>query len=49
VLELLHNEGASPQLLPFAAIGIPVAAIIAFISYRLIEEPFLRLRGRWAS
>ncbi len=49
VLELLTNEGASPDLVPLAALGIPVAIAVAAVSYRLIEEPFLRLRGRWAN
>jgi peptidoglycan/LPS O-acetylase OafA/YrhL len=49
LLELLTNEGASPELIPLAAIAIPTAILVAMISYRLIEEPFLRLRGRWAS
>jgi peptidoglycan/LPS O-acetylase OafA/YrhL len=49
VLELLTNQGASPELLPLAALTLPVTIAVAAISYRLIEEPFLRLRGRWAS
>jgi peptidoglycan/LPS O-acetylase OafA/YrhL len=49
VLELLTNEGASPELVPLAVLGIPAAIAVAAVSYRLIEEPFLRLRGRWAS
>jgi peptidoglycan/LPS O-acetylase OafA/YrhL len=49
VLELLTNEGASPQLAPLAALAIPTAILVAAASYKLIEEPFLRLRGRWAS
>jgi peptidoglycan/LPS O-acetylase OafA/YrhL len=49
VLELLTNQGASPELLPLAALALPTTIAVAAISYRLIEEPFLRLRGRWAS
>lgn len=49
VLELLTNEGASPELAPLAALAIPIVIAVAAVSYRLIEEPFLRLRGRWAS
>jgi peptidoglycan/LPS O-acetylase OafA/YrhL len=49
VLELLTNEGASPELVPLAALAIPIVIAIAAVSYRLIEEPFLRLRGRWAN
>jgi peptidoglycan/LPS O-acetylase OafA/YrhL len=48
LLELLTNQGASPELLPLAALAIPTAILVAWISYRVIEEPFLRLRGRWA-
>jgi peptidoglycan/LPS O-acetylase OafA/YrhL len=49
LLELLTNEGASPELVPLAAVAMPLAILVAMVSYRLIEEPFLRLRGRWAS
>ncbi len=49
LLELLTDAGASPQLGALAALAIPIAIAIAFLSYRVIEEPFLRLRGRWAS
>jgi peptidoglycan/LPS O-acetylase OafA/YrhL len=35
--------------LPLAALAIPIAILVAWISYRVIEEPFLRLRGRWAN
>jgi peptidoglycan/LPS O-acetylase OafA/YrhL len=49
LLELLTNEGASPELVPLATLAIPVAIGVAFLSYKLIEEPFLKLRGRWAS
>jgi peptidoglycan/LPS O-acetylase OafA/YrhL len=49
VLELLTNEGASPELLPLAALAVPIVIAVAAASYKLIEEPFLRLRGRWAS
>jgi peptidoglycan/LPS O-acetylase OafA/YrhL len=49
VLELLTDQGASPELIPLAALAVPVTIAVAAVSYRLIEEPFLRLRGRWAS
>ena len=28
-------------------VGTPVCLAVAFVSYRLVEAPFLRLRGRW--
>jgi peptidoglycan/LPS O-acetylase OafA/YrhL len=31
------------------AITIPLAILVAFVSYRVIEEPFLRLRRRWST
>jgi peptidoglycan/LPS O-acetylase OafA/YrhL len=49
LLEFVTSAGASPELGPLAALAIPLALLVAFISYRLIEEPFLRLRRRWAS
>ena len=49
LLELITDAGASPQLGALATLAIPLAIIVALASYRLIEEPFLRLRGRWAS
>ena len=49
VLELLTNQGVSPELVPLALVAIPTVIAVAAISYKLIEEPFLRLRGRWAN
>jgi peptidoglycan/LPS O-acetylase OafA/YrhL len=30
------------------AITIPASILAAFVSYKLVEEPFLRLRRRWS-
>ena len=30
------------------AIGLPASIAAAFISYKLVEEPWLRLRRRWS-
>ena len=29
--------------------AVPVSLLVAFVSYRMVEEPFLRLRRRWSS
>lgn len=34
---------------PFMVLLIPVCLAAAFVSYRLVEAPFLRLRRRWSS
>jgi peptidoglycan/LPS O-acetylase OafA/YrhL len=31
------------------ALAIPAAIVVAFVSYRLVELPFLRLRRRWST
>ncbi len=28
-------------------VAVPLSVAVAFLSYRAIEEPFLRLRRRW--
>jgi peptidoglycan/LPS O-acetylase OafA/YrhL len=48
LLEVLVDAGAPTGLLALALIAIPLSIAVALISYRLIEEPFLRLRGQWA-
>jgi peptidoglycan/LPS O-acetylase OafA/YrhL len=35
--------GFGPQL----ALALPLALLVAFVSYRLVEAPFLRLRRQW--
>ena len=34
---------------PLAAIGVVVCCVIALVSYRVVEAPFLRLRRTWSS
>jgi peptidoglycan/LPS O-acetylase OafA/YrhL len=34
---------------PFMAITLALAILVAFVSYRVVEAPFLRLRRRWSS
>ncbi|MEX2253451.1 MAG: hypothetical protein WD649_04810, partial [Thermoleophilaceae bacterium] len=49
-LRLLTDNGAGVLADHFTwlvAIGIPLCCLVAVVSYRLIEEPALRLRKRW--
>jgi peptidoglycan/LPS O-acetylase OafA/YrhL len=39
--------GGLAAVLKYAAYGVPVCLAVAFVSYRLIEAPPLRLRRRW--
>src|SRR4051794_34314556 len=34
---------------PLAAVGVIVCCVIALVSYRVVEAPFLRLRRAWSS
>ena len=49
-LRVLTDEGTNAladHFLVLLAVGIPVCCLVALLSYRVIEEPALRLRKRW--
>ena len=49
-LPLIEAIGSAEwSFLGLLAVAGPVCVAVAFVSYRLVEEPFLRLRTRWAS
>ena len=49
-LPLIEAIGSAEwSFLGLLAVAGPACVAVAFVSYRLVEEPFLRLRTRWAS
>jgi peptidoglycan/LPS O-acetylase OafA/YrhL len=48
VLSALMSLGLPSRFASLTAVGIPLSILVALLSYRLIEEPFLRLRGTWS-
>ena len=49
LLAFLGHGLLPPSFFPAAALVIPTTCVAGLLSYRIIEEPFLRLRGRWAT
>lgn len=41
--------GGPPSFATLLAVGVPVCLAVAFISYAIVERPFLRLRRRWGA
>lgn len=41
--------GAPPSFATLLGVGVPVCLAVAFISYAIVERPFLRLRRRWGA
>jgi len=49
ILELVTREANGPDsFLPLLAVILPLVIAWALLSYRVVEEPALRLRRRWA-
>jgi peptidoglycan/LPS O-acetylase OafA/YrhL len=48
VIEVLVDLGVAPELGTMAATAIPAAIVVALLSYRLVEQPFLKLRRQWS-
>nr|AYC79429.1 acyltransferase [uncultured bacterium] len=50
LLEAMSHLSIEPSaFLPYLAVAGPLAIAVAFLSYRVVEEPFLRLRRRWGT
>lgn len=47
IIDALAEQGFGTAALMTAGVAVSIA--VAFVSYRLVEAPFLRLRRRWAS
>lgn len=50
VLDAIVDSGVvAVELLPLAVLSVPLVIVVSLISYAVIEAPFLRLRGQWAT
>jgi peptidoglycan/LPS O-acetylase OafA/YrhL len=50
IIESMSRASWMPSgFVPLAAIGAVACCIIALVSYRVVEAPFLRLRRTWSS
>jgi len=50
IIESMSRANWMPMgFFPLAAVGVLICSAIALLSYRVIEEPFLRLRRTWSS
>ena len=48
ILIFLIKHGVDQSFVPLAVVGLPLAIGVALLSYRVVEEPFLRMRRRWS-
>jgi len=50
IIEWMSRASWMPSgFVPLAAVGAVVCCLVALVSYRLVEAPFLRLRRTWSS
>jgi peptidoglycan/LPS O-acetylase OafA/YrhL len=48
VIDTVVDLGVSPDLAPLVAVAVPASVLLALLSYRFVEAPFLRFRRQWS-